>query len=335
MIEIRKTNNINQLKNDWQKIYDNNTSLVNNASFEFVKTFVCTFKSRLKSLLKPASRPVFYYFVEDGKTIMILPANIKNNEIHSLYTLDYFDIPADKEIDGKKILDCLTLLAKQENKPVYIERLNKKYSTYNKMNGLVEFLPHTPCVEINFNENYDDYYNSLSKHARQNLRTAYNRAKTDNYEITFATYNGQLDTKLAKKLQKIYLNRRVGKYKNMNFIKKMLFSISDPIKNVCFNRDDNFTSVISFNNQPVAFMSGLIKNREVMVPRLAIDEKYSRYSVGIILVNETIKNMIEKNFNCLDLANGTENYKYQMGGGDCLTVQYVVGVQDEKNKANN
>ena len=330
MIEIKKTRNIKHLKNDWQRIYSNNPNLVNNASYEFVKTFSYSFKSKLKYILKPNKKPIFYCFVENGQVNMILPAFIQNNEIHTIYTLDYFDIPADVNLTGEKMLEYLNMLAKKENKSIHIERLNTKYNTYNKMEKLVNMLPHSPCVEINFGESYDEYYNSLSKHARQNLRTAYNRAKTDNFEISFDVYSGKINKNLAKTLQNIYLNRRVGRYKNMNFIKKKLFALSDPIKNVCFNRDDNYVSVISFNKKPVAFMCGLIKNNALIVPRLAIDNNYSRYSVGIILVNETIKNLIGKKFNCLDLANGTETYKYQMGGGERLTTQYIVEVQDEK-----
>ena len=315
MIEVKKTKNINQLKNDWQAIYVGNPNLVNNASFGFVKTFACNFKTKIKNLLKPNTKPIYYYFVEDNQVNMILPVFVKNNELHTIYTLDYFDIPARADLSAEKMLEYLKLLAHQENKLVYIERVNKKYNTYQKLNTLIESQPHSPCVEINFASDYDTYYNGLSKHARQNLRTAYNRAKSDNYEITFDVYNGKIDKNLAKNLQKIYINRRIGRYKNMNILKKIMFSLSDPIKNCCFNLKDNYVSVLKFNNKPVAFMGGFIKNKEVMIPRLAIDDNYSRYSVGILLVNETIKNLIGKNFNCLDLANGTENYKYQMGGG--------------------
>ncbi len=331
MIEIKKTNNIKHLKNDWQRLYKENPNLVNNASYEYVCEFVSGFKQKLKIFLKPNTKPVYYYFVENGKVRMILPITNKDNQLHTLYTLDYFDIPADAQLTGEEILTYLQLLANQEKKEVFVDRLNQKYNTYKKVDGLTQFIPHTPCVEINFNDNYDEYFASLSKHTRQNLRTAYNRAKTDNFSIEFHTYYGPLDKTLAKKLQKIYLNRRVGRYK-MNPIKKLLFSFSDPIKNVCFCRDDSFTSVVSFDGKPVAFMGGNIKKNEIMIPRLAIDEKYSRYSTGMILVNETVKYMTQNNYNCLDLTNGTEDYKYYMGGGDTTTYTIYCGVNYEKNK---
>lgn len=39
------------------------------------------------------------------------------------------------------------------------------------------------CVEIMMQESYDAWYHSLSKSVRQNLRTSYNRANTDNKQI--------------------------------------------------------------------------------------------------------------------------------------------------------
>lgn len=61
-----------------------------------------------------------------------------------------------------------------------------------------------------------------------------------------------------------------------------------------------------------------------MVPRLAINPKFSRYSPGIILINETMK-LCESEFGYteFDLSKGIEQYKIAMGGEKYLRNKYI------------
>ena len=57
------------------------------------------------------------------------------------------------------------------------------------------------------------------------------------------------------------------------------------------------------------------RNSTLIIPRLVLNDKFARYSTGIMLINETMKSLIaEKSSCCLDLAIGNENYKFVMGG---------------------
>ena len=71
-------------------------------------------------------------------------------------------------------------------------------------------------------------------------------------------------------------------------------------------------------------MSGLkSKQKEFIVPRLSICDDFSFFSPGMILINEVIKFFIESNqIHCLDLSQGNEKYKYQMGGINHLTFSF-------------
>lgn len=58
----------------------------------------------------------------------------------------------------------------------------------------------------------------------------------------------------------------------------------------------------------------------ILVPRLAINEKYKRYSPGLILCNEIIKECYRSGkIRCLNLLRGTEKYKYDLGGKTYIT----------------
>lgn len=245
---------------------------------------------------------------------MILSAEVKNDCIESIYTLDFFDVVSFADIDGKVLYEALLEISKQEQKPVVIKRLKTNSSAFNKLKSYVKFEDDSACVKIDYSADYEAYYGSLSKHARQNLRTAYNRLKTDNLEYKFEFIEGRVSSKLASKLKGLYLNRRAKKYSNMSIVKKLIYKIDEPISKVCFNLKNSFSAILYIHGKIAGYMAGVIKNGEALVPRLAIDDYFSRYSAGVILVNETVKELIKKEIFTLDLATGTETYKTQMGG---------------------
>jgi len=53
-----------------------------------------------------------------------------------------------------------------------------------------------------------------------------------------------------------------------------------------------------------------------------MDDSFSFYSPGIILINEVLKLLLDKNFSSLDLALGHEPYKYSMGAEDYFAYYY-------------
>ena len=80
---------------------------------------------------------------------------------------------------------------------------------------------------------------------------------------------------------------------------------------------DNFYALLYLNDQPAAFLSGMVEKAgsRAIIPRLSIEDEFSKYSPGMVLVNETIQRMIpESNTRYLDLSKGTEKYKLSMGG---------------------
>lgn len=75
------------------------------------------------------------------------------------------------------------------------------------------------------------------------------------------------------------------------------------------------TCYLTINGEPAAFLSGLIKDDRIIIPRLSIESKFKRYSPGMILINEAIKYYFKNTaIRTLDLSKGEENYKYKLGG---------------------
>lgn len=313
MLKVEKYNKISELEKIWTDMQKNNQNIDAMADFEFVKMFTSGITNKIKSLLKKSSA-VYYVVFNEKKPVLIFSANVKNDIIESLYTLDFYDLVTYEKSSGKEIYEALLEISKLEKKPIVLNKLKTSKNTYNKLSELVEFEDDVACVKIDYTADYEAYYQSLTKHARQNLRTAYNRLKTDELTYKFEFVMGQTDKKLASKLKNLYLNRRAKKYSNMNILKKMVYKIDEPISKVCFGLKNSFSAVLYVGDKIACYMAGIIKNGEAIVPRLAIDDRFSRYSVGVILVNETIKELIKKSIFTLDLAIGTETYKTQMGG---------------------
>ena len=329
MLRVEKYKNIQKLEKIWIEMQGENSNLDAMAEYEFVKMFRSGISNKIKALIKPSKGGDSFYCVFDNDTpILILAAAVKDDCIESVYTLDFFDVVTTKEIDERLVYDALLEISKTEQKPIVLRNLKEGKNTHSKLEKFVKFEDDSDCVKIEYTRDYDAYYSSLSKHARQNLRTAYNRLKTDGLEYRFEFIDGKTDKKLASKLKNLYLNRRAKKYSNMDFLKMLIYKIDEPISKVCFNLENSFSAVLYIDNQIACYMAGVIKNGEVLVPRLAIDDKFSRYSVGVILVNETIKTLIDKNIFTLDLATGAEVYKTQMGG----TLYHTLKCKIDSNK---
>ncbi|MBQ8430606.1 MAG: hypothetical protein IJX26_01510 [Clostridia bacterium] len=246
MIEIKKYKNINRLEQVWNKLSSSNSNLVPMAKFNFVKTFYNNLISKLMGLIKKNRTPVYYEVIEDSETKLILPCVIEKNQLSSLYTLDYYDCIFNENISAEKLIEYLESIVKFEGKKIVLKLLKDDGATFVKLKDLVEFESYNECVKINFSNSYEDYYSSLSKSARQNLRTAYNRANTDNLKFDFHIHFGKADKKTQKQLNKIYLNRRASRYHNMSGLKKFLFKISDRIADTCFSLDNSFYSCFDF-----------------------------------------------------------------------------------------
>ena len=176
---------------------------------------------------------------------------------------------------------------------------------------------------------YDSYFLRLRKSVRQNVRTAYNRLIRDNHILDFHFYSNEYGesmphafTAIMRKCLAIFLKRHAEKY-NITGIRHKLAQL---VKWASTSRESGFLAVCSIDGEPVAFMSGHKSGaKEIWATRLAIDSDFSFYSPGMICVNETIKYLMRKTpIRCLNLGRGTEKYKMDMGGVECMATDYLL-----------
>ena len=183
--------------------------------------------------------------------------------------------------------------------------------------------------------NWQGYFDSLGKHVRQNVRTAYNRIRRDGHKVSFAFYSAvgsgkELRDLTARRVlaqcRQLYLKRQEDKYHKSSFASKLWLSFLNYTAQ-SVPGENGFLSVMWFDGELAAYMEGYLNadRKAIEVPRLAINDKFGWYSPGCVLIAELVKYLLSNtNIKKIDLCRGTEKYKYDMGGGEyCIKKVHV------------
>lgn len=288
--------------------------------------------------------PVRFFSVYQGnETVLIAPLKVKNDGVYVLGTLEGYnmsDFVYNTE-DCDQLVDVLISLFHFLKNQVfagkrfivnwwYLYDETLSWKALHKMSdeGVIkDFWPVAiNNVQIPLKEDYDTYYKGLSKHARQNIRTAYNRANRNNFTITFHVYpmsEGEKIKASARKAYKqysaIYMKRLAERYdrKGLTFLVRKI--LARFFNSGWRSASTSFSLLvdISLNDKVAAYAKCYLDlaHKKITVPNLAIDSAFGFYSPGIILVNELAKYIINLgDVEYLSMGRGEEPYKYEMGG---------------------
>lgn len=280
---------------------------------------------RLEFLFKKIHYIVLY---RSDKPVIIAPVVISRRS-HKVELLQHIsgcgccDLIYGQECDFESMKTMIHKLSELSNGNIRYDALPEYSLTLQTLNQLYSSSKKevNTSVDINLHNDYDSYFKSLSKNARQNIRTAYNRLAKDQKEISFECSLSSGTEDAMQELTDVYYNRRTTKYGNGGGLRQRFSSkLASHLKHdsISLKKADNrFYAFIRINGSVAAMLMGFsnLDQNSISVPRLAIDPEFGFYSPGIILLNETIRFLIENsNFRRLDLTKGTEKYKFQMGG---------------------
>lgn len=153
----------------------------------------------LRYLLKCQTKVRSFVVREENKDLVLIHTRIKNGVCYLLGSLECFDYV--DCIYGDISLQTLTEAfetffdyLRRESIHVFCVRfIDVKSQTYVAIKSIVEereLLSEADVENVAVQleeETYDNYFSSLTKHAKQNIRTAYNRMSTDQkvYECKF------------------------------------------------------------------------------------------------------------------------------------------------------
>lgn len=182
------------LKRIWQELYAANTSASPFASYEFARILRKAYAVELFY----GGWPRFFVFYKGGRPIMIAPLvmRLRKSGVEYLGFGSRFRIVSEEFIyddcfSADDMETCLHLLFSK------VRHINFKFLSdsgllYKVMKSRFPFPEwgNEINVMLKLASTYDEYIASLSKNMRQNIRTAYNRLKTDNLDYRFEIYMG-------------------------------------------------------------------------------------------------------------------------------------------------
>ena len=353
MITFKQIYFLPSLKQEWQ-------SLPKDGNGSYDTQYAALYQLWIKYLpfcIRKCGIPVFVTCYENGQLQMIAPLFrfFKGNYalLGDVNGMDYNDFVYRQDTDKLKLLQSLRLYLHEH---LSFSRIREDSDTWQVLMNepfchLKGFLQNT---SISF-RSYDNYYSQLTKSVRQNLRTAYNRAAKDGHQLSFFVVNHndivfvkknkpwkanelphyeQQPVKfsswkiLKKEMLNLFLTRHENRYDdNMKGFRKWYFFHMNYQTESVFKLSTSISCYIRLDNDMAVFCNGFIdeKKKSIFIPRLALNEKWSRYSPGIILVNEMVKYFsAHTSVSTLDLGLGNENYKRQMGGVVHRTVWFDI-----------
>jgi hypothetical protein len=304
------------------KLLDNSPSWHYSSPYQNIDYIKFALRKHYFYSLIRMTRPFFIKFSVKGEAVMILP--LSKSIFRSQYFmfgdragLGYVDVICPKHHSLPNIKACFEMLMEEfSNSVFHFNRVKQGSLIYQVLKDISVPRHIEDCVKIDLVNNYEDYFKILSKNAKQNFRTANNRILKASREISFNHIHGREITQdILDEMIVLYLKRLSSYKERVNFFDEIFYRNFDlgfaSIKNLDFTE----IFLIYIDDKLAGFMFCLRNGDELLVPRLAIDTSFSFYSPGVLLVNSVIKYLYNEGVtSTLDLMQGKETYKLQLGG---------------------
>ena len=328
-MELRTHRTLVALRSAWRKLHKTTVSSASVYQSYFVNAAV---KRRMPIYALQEKYTVRYLELrDDGETVLIVPlcrywGRKDYCSLGKFNGFQVYDFIYSKDMTAQKMEEYLSfILSKQNPTVITLENVPQSSMLYKCVENAVEFanydltITQNDNVSITVGESYDLWVAGLSKSARQNLRTAYNRMAADGVDMCCKVYRGErINRKLLNQLIDIYCDRHSDRYGvPTSSVKKWYLKYLDFSTACQQHYQDNLCVVIYMNGKIAAFLSGMIEKEgtSAVIPRLSIVDEFARYSPGMVLINETLKRFTsDLRISCLDLSKGAERYKLTMGG---------------------
>ncbi len=239
---------------------------------------------------------------------------------------DYLNLIYD-ELDYEAVDFLFTTIKKEYGiLNFFLEQVIEGTSFYKYMKerkGIVEETS-TDCVGLEIPATIDDYHKRLSKHARQNLRTAKNRADKDGIAFRYCFDDSLVDKEICKAMRETRVVAKVHKgsasqgikHKIINYVRSLL-EIKYPVF-LPFIVDSKSKMLTVYDGDKLcAFFNYGIDSfhKKVVLMAVGTNNVYARYSPGMLAMYSFITSNIESGIiKYVDFTRGNEPYKTALGG---------------------
>lgn len=335
-IKYYKPSEFTQLKRSWRQL-ETGEDMTYFQTYDWYEMLVSLNKRRILF-----AEILFAEVIDNNTSILIAPLFITKNNFYRNYPKGVYFFGNQGWNDYCNFIykvfngDALQELFKELKSLYNLERINLddiKESTqcYGFVKGnfnIIEDIPRK-CVNLHVPESIEKYQSILSKNARQNLRTSYNRAAKDN--ISFMCNFDDRDLNMDEFLyhREIRVMHKNGLQHKSSPIRKFLGKIKRGLFNCryfMFTNYDPYTTdknirYLTIKNSANgelcgAFVYGYEEHRrEIVIMAVCLNSQYYKYSVGMIALYEYICEQITyRDVTTVDFTRGDEKYKYTIGG---------------------
>lgn len=320
------------LTETWKKLYQENAYVFPYSSREY-NEYIFKYKKVKPTTLRQKDHFFIYYAEkEPTRPLMVIPVFVKKNKVYifgeNISGAGNLDFIYDKNIADEQIFSALNELGQQfRGMELRLYKINQRSRLYHffmqHQNELSEqycmkMEMDRVCVKVMFPDEYESYFQGLSRNSRSNLHKAYNKAKKTDAEIRLEVIRGPIENKeLLSSLMRIYTKRESErKHRKRDFFPFLKHRYFSALTWAMEKMDSHYTFCLLLNNRPAAFMSGFLTNfDEIVFPIVAMDSDFSQYAPGKVMISESVKYLQEHStIRGLDLSRGDERYKMEMGG---------------------
>lgn len=340
IITFQIENSCVAIKNEWIVLDNMANELIKQGKLEYrLYSFYQTYewnslleKSYLYSLKKKVS---FVTVRNKGNLVAILPL-LMNRHSHSITILDgrfagilnLVMLPSKygmTKLAVNKLIEFLTMRYKSWCLNFHsIPADSIFYKELSLMKGVAVRKRGSYHIPLSKFGKFETYFNSLSKGIRQNIRTSYNRLALDGLTYNLEIYSPKKvpPVSLLVSLWNLYYRRKYEwKNKNVSAIRRFICYIRavwvtncSIYKNIIKDAGQLRIFILRINKFPAAFLIAIEDKEHIIVPKLAIDSSFKRYSPGYLLIVETLRYGYKVGISDFDLCRGDEEYKLKIGG---------------------
>ena len=339
MIKEYFINNLSKIENDWKRL-EIGTEMTSFQTYDWSLLLLKDIKEKL--LRSIFWKPVFVcHLNSNGEVDMIAPLVVQSKSLN----LRFYSMMSGICILGEKSYsDYLNFIYNKWSDEAADEIFSFIHENYGgielRLNNVLENSSLAGYVTNHFElinrdgetavfvdnpVDADEYYKSLSKNTRQNIRTAYNRLAKNNFECEITMCDTIPDKATEKVMHDIHNDRFIkkngldGKFSIKKFMWTCAHKNNETRHNCVFTALKTLSSswllLIRINGEVAGYLCGLKDKDTYYVMQNSFSEKFREFSPGFLACYNLVTRFAGNNeIKCIDFTRGTEDYKYKLNG---------------------
>lgn len=197
---------------------------------------------------------------------------------------------------------------------IYLEMIEENTNTVNALNKVLDkekykFVVKSSCNSpyIVIKQGWDDYYKERLKKLRDDIRYGTNLLKK-NHKFEFKKFIGN-DQKVFSDILKVSQN--TWQFKNNTAIASHACTVQfyRDLAEVCARKEWLNLYMLKINNEPAAFEFILNYKKKAYLLKTGFNERFRRFSPGILLLANSIKDSFNYCLKEYDLLGESDSYK--------------------------